>query len=193
MKYKATKNRICKLESSFIELMTESRNTLRDCTKLVDDLGDVSDEIGSNVEMLFAFLLKFVRSSNSTKKKDSKQVDGGDSLAGNAYTLVQTKEPGPLSQDELEKIMKNLNVFFTGKEPQYHPFLRDRYRQKVSKTIPSEAFSHYGKMIEQANSNYNKTDYKNPESIMFEGYGKRDESHSPDLGAFLSKRRHSVN
>ena len=60
------KNRICKLESKFIQLNTESRITIRDCHKLVKDLDDTKVEVGKAVEAIMAVLLSLFSSKNSS-------------------------------------------------------------------------------------------------------------------------------
>ena len=51
-------NRIGKLETGFIELITESKRTVKDCSKLVEDLEIAKGEIGKAFEMLLAILVR---------------------------------------------------------------------------------------------------------------------------------------
>ena len=66
--YAETKKRVGKLEAGFIELLTESKKTMRDCNQLDRDFDNAQKELVTTFEMIFAIFMRFGSNTNSTKK-----------------------------------------------------------------------------------------------------------------------------
>lgn len=75
MKYKDTKTRVGRLEAGFLELINESRKTVKDCNQLERDFENAQSELATTFEMIFAIFMRFGSTSTSSKKpKESKQI-----------------------------------------------------------------------------------------------------------------------
>lgn len=62
-----------KLEAGFLELINESRKTVKDCMQLDIDLDSAQNELATTFEMIFALFMRFGHNSTSSKKpKESK-------------------------------------------------------------------------------------------------------------------------
>lgn len=64
--------RVGRLEAGFLELINESRKTVKDCNQLERDFDNAQHELASTFEMIFALFMRFGNNSTSSKKpKDS--------------------------------------------------------------------------------------------------------------------------
>ena len=75
MKYKDTKTRVGRLEAGFLELINESRKTVKDCNQLERDFENAQSELATTFEMIFAIFMRFGSTSTSSKKpKESSHI-----------------------------------------------------------------------------------------------------------------------
>jgi len=196
------------LESNFIELINESKSTLKDCIKLEKDLEETRNELGSTFEMMLAIFIRFVGSTQSSHGKRPANnrrtpiLIPGPSISenpsdlqpqqSNQYSLVNKDTIGPRKEDIDESIYNNLLMMLQdrGRNNHYNPFLPGRYVLNRGHAMPQPAGSRHPEILDSGPGDQIVLPHSNlPTVDMLESFLHKDPQFYEDNHDFLNKRR----
>jgi hypothetical protein len=132
-----------RLEAGFLELINESRKTVKDCNQLERDFDNAQSELANTFEMIFALFMRFGNNSTTTKKPKESTLLLQDYISeGKPYeknqevSLVNNRDPSIPTMEEIGNILANLVSFskegFRNAYPYYQAY-------KPGQPIPMKA------------------------------------------------------